>query len=145
MGTNYKHLSCEERTMIQLSLEQGCTLRAIARSVQRAPSSINRELKRNGWHIPAAAPKKRGRPPVAGRVSCTARATARRCAGEDHHAHPGMRFDAVEHAAEVGREIQAHGIDAIRPVQSERGDPVLDIQSELAFAHGSSENVFSQN
>jgi IS30 family transposase len=26
MGTNYKHLSCEERTMIQLSLEQGCTL-----------------------------------------------------------------------------------------------------------------------
>jgi hypothetical protein len=35
MGTNYKHLGCEERTMIQLSLEQGCTLRAIARSVQR--------------------------------------------------------------------------------------------------------------
>jgi len=23
MGTTYKHLSCEERTMIQLSLEQG--------------------------------------------------------------------------------------------------------------------------
>ena len=33
MGTNYKHLSCEERTMIQLSL------------VQRAPSSISRELR----------------------------------------------------------------------------------------------------
>ncbi len=48
METNYKHLSCEERTMIQLSLEQGCTLRAIARSVQRAPSSISRELRRNG-------------------------------------------------------------------------------------------------
>ncbi|MEX3548222.1 MAG: hypothetical protein VB125_03505 [Burkholderia sp.] len=28
MGT-YKHLSCEERTMIHLSLEQGCKLRAI--------------------------------------------------------------------------------------------------------------------
>ena len=66
MGTNYKHLSCEERTMIQLSLEQGCTLRAIARSVQRAPSSISRELRRNGWSHPATAPKKRGRPPVAG-------------------------------------------------------------------------------
>ena len=48
MGTNYKHLSCEERTLIQLSLEQGCTLRVIARSRQRAPSSISRELKRNG-------------------------------------------------------------------------------------------------
>ncbi|MEX3605888.1 MAG: helix-turn-helix domain-containing protein [Burkholderia sp.] len=29
MGT-YKHLSCEERTLIQLSLEQGCKLQAIA-------------------------------------------------------------------------------------------------------------------
>ena len=66
MGTNYQHLSCEERTMIQLGLEQGCTLRAIARSVQRAPSSISRELNRNGWNNPATAPKKRGRPPVAG-------------------------------------------------------------------------------
>ena len=36
MGTNYKHLSCEERTMIQLSLEQGCTLRVISRSLQLA-------------------------------------------------------------------------------------------------------------
>ena len=30
MGMNYKHLSCEERTLTQLSLEQGCTLRVIA-------------------------------------------------------------------------------------------------------------------
>jgi len=52
--------------MIKLSLEEGCTLRAIARSVQRAPSSIIRELKRNGWGNPATAPRKRGRPPVAG-------------------------------------------------------------------------------
>ena len=66
MGKNYSHMSCEERTMIQLSLEQGCTLRAIARSVQRAPSSISRELGRNGWSNPATAPKKRGRPLVAG-------------------------------------------------------------------------------
>ncbi|MBK8132291.1 MAG: IS30 family transposase [Gammaproteobacteria bacterium] len=66
MGTNYKHLSCEERAMIQLHLEQGCTLRAIARSVQRAPSSISRELRRNGWSNPATVPRKRGRPPVAG-------------------------------------------------------------------------------
>jgi len=66
MGKKYEHLSIEERTMIQLSLEQGCTLRAIARSVQRSPSSISRELKRNGWSNPATAPRKRGRPPVAG-------------------------------------------------------------------------------
>ncbi len=56
MGTNHEHLSCEECTMIQLSLEQGCTLQAIARSVQRATSSISRELARNGWSKPAGAP-----------------------------------------------------------------------------------------
>ena len=66
MGTNYKHLSCEARTLIQLSLEQGCTLRVIARSLQRAPSSISRELKRNGWTNPATGPRKRGRPLLAG-------------------------------------------------------------------------------
>jgi transposase, IS30 family len=49
-----------------LSLEQGCTLRAIARSVQRAPSTISRELRRNGWSDPATAARKRGRPLVAG-------------------------------------------------------------------------------
>ncbi|MEX3547897.1 MAG: helix-turn-helix domain-containing protein, partial [Burkholderia sp.] len=43
----YKHLSCEERTLIQLSLEQGCKLRTIAHSLHRAPSSISRELRRN--------------------------------------------------------------------------------------------------
>jgi IS30 family transposase len=66
MKTTYIHLTCEERTMIQLSLEQGCTLRAIARSVQRAPSSISRELSRNGWRKPLPGPKKPGRPRVAG-------------------------------------------------------------------------------
>jgi len=49
MKTTDIPLNCEERTMIQLSLEQGLTLRAIARSVRRAPSSISRELSRNGW------------------------------------------------------------------------------------------------
>ena len=49
MGKNYQHLSVEERALIQCKLEQGCKLRAIARSVQRAPSTISRELKRCGW------------------------------------------------------------------------------------------------
>ena len=55
MGRKYEHLSREERTMIQLGLEQSCT-----------PSSISRELNRNGWSNPATAPRKRGRPLVAG-------------------------------------------------------------------------------
>jgi len=66
MGKKYEHLGIEERTMIQLGLEQRCTLRAIARSVHRSPSTITRELARNGWTCPGARPIKRGRPPVAG-------------------------------------------------------------------------------
>ena len=53
MDTKYKHLSCEERALIQLMLEQGCTLRAIARSVQRSPSTISREVARNASSHPA--------------------------------------------------------------------------------------------
>jgi IS30 family transposase len=78
MGTNYKHLSMEERTMIQMGLEQGCTLRAIALSVQRPPSTVSRELKRNGWANPATEPRRRGRPRVAGGYRATV-AQARAC------------------------------------------------------------------
>ena len=49
MGKNYEHLSIEERALIQAKLETGCKLRAIARSLQRSPSTISRELKRCGW------------------------------------------------------------------------------------------------
>ncbi|MEX3548530.1 MAG: hypothetical protein VB125_05430 [Burkholderia sp.] len=56
MGT-YKHLSCEERALIHLSLERGCKLRAIApRSLHRAPLAQQRarhwQARRNslpGW------------------------------------------------------------------------------------------------
>ena len=65
MNTDYRHLNVDERVFIQLALERGCTLRAIARSVQRAPSTISRELARNAWIRP---PKhhRRGRPRLAG-------------------------------------------------------------------------------
>ena len=58
MDTDYRHLNVDERVFIQLALERGCRLRAIARSVQRAPSTISRELAHNAWIRP---PKRRGR------------------------------------------------------------------------------------
>jgi IS30 family transposase len=65
MGKNYEHLSVEERALIQSKLELGCKLRAIARSLQRAPSTISRELKRCGWQgasceVPAVRLRTRG-------------------------------------------------------------------------------------
>jgi transposase, IS30 family len=49
MGKNYEHLSVTDRAMLHYQLSLGCKLRAIARSLQRAPSTISRELRRNGW------------------------------------------------------------------------------------------------
>ncbi len=79
MRTNYKHSSMEEHTMIQMGLEQGWMPKAIALSVQRSPSTISRELKRNGWANPAAEPQRHGRPRIAGGYRATVaqtRATA---------------------------------------------------------------------
>ena len=44
MGKKYEHLSIEERTMIQLGLEQGCTLRAIARIYAMPRGELRSEL-----------------------------------------------------------------------------------------------------
>lgn len=66
MGKEYNHLSCEERTLIQLSLERGCSLNDIARSLDRPASTISRELKRNGWSARIKGSRSRGRPRVAG-------------------------------------------------------------------------------
>jgi IS30 family transposase len=66
MNTKYKHLNCEERTLIQLSLERGSTIRAIARSLDRCPSSISQELARNQWCGPRLVPAPVGRPTLAG-------------------------------------------------------------------------------
>ena len=54
----FTHLSERERTIIEIKLSEGCKLRAIARSLQRAPSTISREIARDRpvrvWeHLPA--------------------------------------------------------------------------------------------
>ncbi len=65
MGKIYEQLSIEERAMIQTQLEMGYRPAEIATSLNRSPSTICRELRRNGWNRPVR-PRVRGRPPVAG-------------------------------------------------------------------------------
>lgn len=48
MGHHYTHLSPEERGAIQAWVGQGLSARQIARELQRAQSTITRELRRNG-------------------------------------------------------------------------------------------------
>jgi IS30 family transposase len=43
-----RHLSVEERIEIGYGLRQGCSLRAIARTISRYPSTVSREVKANG-------------------------------------------------------------------------------------------------
>jgi len=61
MGKAYRHLSLEERTLLQTQLVMGWSPAAIAAGLQRARSTITREMARNGWRAtPARRP--RGRP-----------------------------------------------------------------------------------
>ena len=58
MSQKYVQLTIEERAVIQVQHDQGCRLRAIARSLRRDPSTISRELRRNrvsGHYHPALA------------------------------------------------------------------------------------------
>jgi IS30 family transposase len=48
MGKSYKHLSFEERALLQTQLVMGWIPAAIAAGLQRARSIITREMARNG-------------------------------------------------------------------------------------------------
>lgn len=65
MNTTYQHLGLDERSHIQFLLARGLTIRAIAEAVNRAPSTISRELACNGWRCPSL-PRGRERAAVAG-------------------------------------------------------------------------------
>lgn len=87
MGRAYQHLSGEERTLIQLGLSQSCTLRAIACSLQRAPSLISRELERNAWTNPPTGPWKCACPSLAKTSAHGFRNSAPRGWREGHDTH----------------------------------------------------------
>ena len=60
MSGSYEHLSVEERALIQAQLQMGWKPAAIAAGLQRARSTISRELRRNGWQ-PEALSTPQGR------------------------------------------------------------------------------------
>jgi IS30 family transposase len=65
MGKTYKQLSFVERALIQTQLVLRWSPAAIAAGLQRARSTVTREMARNGWQ-PQAEIARRGRPRVAG-------------------------------------------------------------------------------
>ncbi len=65
MSKKYKHITLDDRTLIQTQLQQGFKPAEIAASLGRHRSSVTRELTRNGWEAPSVA-RSVGRPAIAG-------------------------------------------------------------------------------
>ena len=93
MGTNYEQLSAEERATLMLMAQEGQSLRAIARTLHRAPSTISRE-----WRRPIAPTDAPG---SSGYDAKRAGHAARRCRfqprGSPKLAVAGVLFGVVEH------------------------------------------------
>ncbi len=65
MSKTYTHLTLDDRITIQMLLDAKLSVRAIARTLNRAPSTLTREFKRNGGLLPEPDPApKLGRPRV---------------------------------------------------------------------------------
>ena len=97
MPKPYKHLSLEERALMQVWLELDLSLRAIARKLRRAPSTITREFLRNTAHKPqASAAPVCGRPPIAGGYRCAlAQKRAQRLASKPRVARKMVQGNAL--------------------------------------------------
>ena len=54
MPRSYRHLEMQERALIETQLVLGMRPAVIAAGLRRAPSTVTREILRNGWR---AAPK----------------------------------------------------------------------------------------
>lgn len=64
MRKDYVQLSIEERAIIQTQLTLGRKPAEISANLNRLPSTISRELKRNSWARPKE-PRRPGRPALA--------------------------------------------------------------------------------
>src|SRR6187399_3324142 len=78
MGQHYNHLSAEERGAIMVGKARGESARQLAILLGRSPSTISRELARNGHREPSGSPRL-GRPTL-GYDACRAGHRARRLA-----------------------------------------------------------------
>ena len=97
MPKPYKHLSLEERALMQVWLDHNLSLRAIARKLRRACSTITRELSRNTTPpaVTCATPAP-GRPRTARGYRCaTAQTRAQRLASKPRVARKMVHGNAL--------------------------------------------------
>ncbi len=94
MTRTYSQLSAEERGVIFAMKLQGSSARAIASVLQRVPSTVTRELRRNGYK-PDGEPGAMGRPRVAGGYNAV---------------RAGLRARRVRRQARRARKLHPRGV-----------------------------------
>ncbi len=119
MGRKYQQLSLENRCEIARLQADGCSIRQIAAALDRAPSTISREAKRNrGRHIgykPSYAQEQ---------------TQARRWAGSRLEREPELRRDVLERLASGWSPEQVAG-----RLARQRGRNVISYESIYRFIY----------
>lgn len=120
MGQDYRHLSLEERCEIARLQAEGHSIRKIAAALDRAPSSIARELKRN-----TASPRNGYKPGQA-----TDQARARRWKGSKLERQPGLSETVFKFLGRGMSPEQVAGRMAL-----EQGRAVISHETIYRFIH----------
>jgi transposase, IS30 family len=113
MGTHYEQLKPEERATVMLMDREGSSIRAMARTVGRSPSTISREIARH---------RVTGQAYDAARAGSRARASRVQCRKSRKLGQETMLFGVVEHFLREGwsPEQIAGTMKALYPQQPER-------------------------
>ena len=119
MGQAYDHLTLEERCELARRREAGETIRQIAAALGRSPSSVSRELKRNG------APKAAYKPVLASELS-----KARRWRGSRLERDAVLQGQVLEHLALGWSPEQVVG-----RLERERGQATISHESIYRFIY----------
>lgn len=122
MGRVYEQLSLEDRCEIARLRSQGWSIRKIAAALDRQPSSISRELKRNTGSGPRAGPYK---PAYA-----QAQTAARRWSGSRLERNEALRGQVLEGLAKGWSPEQVAG-----RLKLEHGRPVIGHESIYRFIY----------
>lgn len=119
MGQNYQHFSLEERCEIARLQAQGRSLRQIAAALDRAPSSLSRELKRNTGNKIGYKP-----------THAEERARARRWTGSKLDRDPDLRSEVLTRLAQGQSPEQVAGRLAL-----ETGERALSYETIYRFVY----------
>ena len=119
MGTRYSHLTIEERCHMALLQTQGRSVRQIAATLDRSPSTIARELKRNASRRQPCQP-----------AYAQQQAQARRWRGSKLERDPALRQEVMARLQEGCSPEQVSGRLAL-----EQGCPVISHETIYRFVY----------